>query len=246
MRKLFRRSYDLSDDDEPGETHPETDNEKIRLESPKFGTVYAWHPEYRGDLNHVVVYFHGHADWSVDDFWKNGDLRNQFQRSGLKALFIVPESAKNNGDKKQTNVNGILEFVQKETGIDTDKNITVVAHSGGGFTVPYWIQDKRVKNVILLDALDKTEQPLHNWLKTDERRLILVASVMSGYRSRNEDFAKEYDSSKSFTEIPEDPDSETLSAKVIRVETKESHSSLVYNKKQIPAALKFLASCNSR
>jgi len=247
--------------------HPEIDRNKMKL-TGGFGTVYVWHPAYKGDIKNVVIHFHGYnADptmikkilswrpwkhkkgstpWKIDEFWKNGRLEEQFRLSGMKnTLFVVPESSRGNkGDRMQKDPRGLLEFVQKETGINTNKDLIVMAHSGGEFTVPYWIEDPRVNWIVLLDALygDAVPNQFHKWLAESEaNRAILVAtSTSAGSLARHREFAGKYCPIE-FTgksKIRRSVDCK----KVMYMEAPEDHSALVYSQNVIPKVLSYIQS----
>lgn len=253
-----------------GKDYPEISKSKIRLEHPKYGTVYVWHPAYKGDLNDIVVHFHGYdreptflkkilqwrpfkkkkgtKRWTIDDYWNNGQMEDQFRSTGLKNLFIMPRSARDGKEPVQKDVGGLLEFVQNETGINTtNKDITVTAHSGGGFTVPHWLNDPRVNNVVMYDALYYTNlsepvpRGLHEWVEMDGNRLIVV-STGGNSRSRHEEFVRKFNI-PALDSLPVEPSPELCPSRVIHLASKESHGGIIYGKETIRRVLKFIDNC---
>lgn len=268
---------------------PEIKERKFEINHPKYGKVYAWHPSFRGELDDIVIHFHGYdreeelkwsqkagrwlaekldklrnrkkrgkkskkkdtgkpKQWTVKDFWEKRDLEGQFRSTGLKKLFIVPRSARDGKEPVQKDVVGLLEFVQSETGINTtNKNITVTAHSGGGFTVRHWLNDPRVNNVIMYDALyyeslgEPVPKQLKEWLETEGNRLLMV-SIPKSSLARHRKFVKQFNAPE-IREIPNQPSPELCKAKVVHYASKESHGGLISGKETIRRALKFEEYC---
>jgi len=185
--------------------HPEIDKNKILIPTStdpryeKFKDIYVWHPEYIGDLKYIVIYFHGFdreeswgkkiirfikrkgpapPRWTLKDYWERQELESQFRISGLPALFIVPTSARDGSEPKVIDIKNFLEYIQLKTGINTaDKYIILIAHSGGGSTVPHWLDDPRVKVVVMSDALYGTESHFRRMVKEKlDSQLIMIST----------------------------------------------------------------------
>jgi len=158
--------------------------EHIRISDKKYGIVHLWHPEYKKSLDEVIVFIHGFEvgghKKSADISWEKYKLEEQFKESGKSALFIVPDSPKNNREgsyemrrweasyNNRKSIIELIEIAKKKMGItDMDEHvpITIIAHSGGGYTAAAWSEVKDVKRIILLDALYKYQGNFHRFVR---------------------------------------------------------------------------------
>ncbi len=151
---------------------------------PKKGVqgVWTWAPE--GELLGTVIFVHGMYD-NAETSWK-GDfahykssmhepgvpLRDQFEESGLKALFVVPEAeiARNYGEEVVwRDLDELLKTVGAPEG-----PVAAMSHSQGHFTVAYWLDHPRLVHVSSIDSMySSTTRPHYEkWFKGDSKRYL--------------------------------------------------------------------------
>jgi len=209
-------------------------------------SIKVWHPEYLGDLEYVVVYFHGNEKntlWDiikklpyikrkkprrniVEKVWKEGQLKSRFKASGIPGLFVVPQSASSNDEMLQTDVVGVLDEVERGSGIKTgNKKIIIIGSSFGGFTVPYWTYDPRVTTVITCDAMyyksldEFLPKRLQEWVKFPGNRLFTV-SIQSS-RDRHNEFLQPLNT-QTFPDVPKFSQ-EICGLQAIHIASNKSH-----------------------
>lgn len=146
------------------------------------GAVHVWiPPDYREDQAGIVVYVHGYYT-DVDHAWKEHHLAEQFRQSGLDALFIAPEApAHASQGVSWTDLDALLIEVKRQTDIPRPWGPVVgVFHSGGYRTAVDWLDQGRLDQIILLDALYGDEDAFGAWLGRArgpvDNQLILVGA----------------------------------------------------------------------
>jgi hypothetical protein len=118
--------------------------------------------------------------------------------------------------------------------------LVVVSHSGGFRTVLGWLGDRRLRQLILLDALYGRERPFHDWLRSGgrpQKRLVLVASETERKAER---FASRYRQAARLSEVPEDASLLTpaqRSAPLVYMRSQYEHTEIVTSGRVIPLLL---------
>ena len=214
----------------------------------KFGDVYVWHP--RGRLKKAVVYLHGHSSWDVNKFWTNDDMKEKFKASKYDAQFVMPRSQRSNNDPfKQRDIKGVLKFANHETNVKTKQNVTLLAHSGGGLTVPDLCSDpyfKNVKNLGMFDSIYQIELGMwgcvHKWMNGKGHSSYFVASNLKNSVNRNKLFLKDHPY-KTYTEVPKKPTAKQCGVKVNLFTPNLDHGAI---KQLIPDILNMIRVCEKR
>lgn len=179
----------------------------------KLGHVHLWKPgRYDRDRAVTVVYVHGYnlgddgcpnADY-VDCAWEKHHLAKQFEASGLDALFVAVEAPISDGQRAKWKLDALLETVRRKGGIRPPLPVVAMGHSGGAFTIERFLDDGRLRHVILLDGgYKQTPKKITAWYGADkDRRLTLVGAEGTYWSSaalgktlkceRDDDFAAPY------------------------------------------------------
>ncbi len=153
-----------------------------RLESPH-GPIHVWHPAYSGKLDETVVYAHGDNN-NADKVWSDKyKMRDQFEKSGRKALYIIPSVPPGPGPRPKgeisnwdQNLEGLTDFVQTETGLSVPSHITAMGHSAGYRSIQSWLEDERIENIILIDSFYGYFSRFRDWLKKEGHCMALVSA----------------------------------------------------------------------
>lgn len=139
-----------------------------RLDTPR-GPVYRWTPTGAAP-DAVVVYVHGHRDTAASAV-QNHDLEQQFQRSGRRATFLVPEAPSGSG---QTVHFPDLPELLRLAGQPPTAQVVAVAHSGGYRTVLGWLRAPQLRHIILLDAVYGGSPSFEAWAQAPGHTLDIV------------------------------------------------------------------------
>jgi len=246
-----------------GEKYPPMEK-GIKLHDPS-GDFYVYH--LGGFLRHIIIYIHGFdgddpsfldnlkfwtvkdckGAWTLDDFWKKGQLEEKFKESGVDALIIVPDTTICNfglKNKRRPNLASMVRLAREKLGIKSeDIDWTLIAHSGGGLIGRPELKNPKIRNFFSLDTLnDQSTTDIENWLKNERNRLILIASTdPSSPKSvaRTKKLADKF-GAKPYPEIPSKPSSEQCRAKVTYIESPETHGN---TKRLIPSAARMAKRC---
>ncbi len=230
-----------------------------RLKHPKYGVVHVWHPEYRGDPpTEIVVALHGYSQKkkifrkNPDHFWSRyGKLRQQFKKSGKKALFIVPQGPNDNKEsgkywngrensKRKLDLKGLISFSKAKTGAEAKNNVTLIGHSGAYTTIASWLHNKDVKNIILLDSFYGYHKKFHRWAKKEGHKMVVVASPKNPYYNHQKaarKFLKPFPDATILKKTPTSITAKLSNAKVVLIETRFSHGAIITSGKVIPNVL---------
>jgi len=179
----------------------------------KLGHVHLWKPgRYDRERAVTVVYVHGYnlgddgcanADY-VDCAWEKHHLAKQFEASGLDALFVAIEAPIGDAQRAKWKLDALLETVRRKGGIRPPLPVVAMGHSGGVFTIERFLDDDRLKHVIMLDGGYKlTPKKVAAWYAHDRgRRLTLVGAEGTYWSSaalgkklgcdRDDDFSASY------------------------------------------------------
>lgn len=141
------------------------------------GPVHVYIPDgYDRAHAGTIIYVHGFFT-SVDDAWTTHHLEDQFEASGVNALFIACE-APIRGDESISwpSLADLLTAVRAHLGEPLPAGPTVaVGHSGAHRTLKLWLDDPHLTNVILIDALYGEIEEFTTWLQSPAHRLIDIA-----------------------------------------------------------------------
>ena len=159
-----------------------------RLESLK-RVVHTWHPAYTENLPEVVAFLHGfNGNLSIDAYWDEiYKLQEQFQRSGVPALFIAPQVRRNSSDHQKYwrgDLKSLIDLARSGSGADLSPNYktTVIAHSSGYLEIDKILAkkgNKKPNKIILFDCTPvskKSIDRLSRWLAEPDNELIVVST----------------------------------------------------------------------
>ncbi len=139
------------------------------------GPLHVWVPPgYDRATAGIVVHVHGY-NTDVDDAWTRQRLARQFRQSGQNAMFLVPQSPKGNDDPvRWPSVEALVSTV-RGAGLRVPRGAEVlVGHSGAFRSLAAWLGDRRVRQVILLDALYGLDDVFRDYVERGGR-LVLVS-----------------------------------------------------------------------
>ena len=148
-----------------------------RIEGPQ-GAVHVWTPhDYDPSTAATVIYVHGYFV-DVDTAWRQYRLRDQFQDSGVNALFIACESPRSEQDRVSwPSLRALLDVARTVTPLPSGR-LVAIGHSGAHRTLSNWLENERLDTVVLLDAAYGELTPYATWLGSRRgRRLIDVGDI---------------------------------------------------------------------
>lgn len=157
------------------------------FDSGRRGHVHLWKPEPYGRERAVtVVYVHGYnlgdddcpdAHY-LDCAWDKHHLSKQFADSGLDALFVAVEGPINDHQRAKWKLGDLLDSVRRKGGIRPPLPVVAVGHSGGAFTIERFLDDARLRHVILLDGgYRHTPKNIAAWYARDDGRRLTVVGA---------------------------------------------------------------------
>jgi hypothetical protein len=208
------------------------------------GVVHVFRPRgYRLETAGTLVYLHGyytHVDQAIEEH----RLLEQFAKSRQNAQFLVPEAP---AGKKEPVFFGDLGELLRTTSRLTNRKIpdgpvVVLAHSGAYRTVAEWLEQRRLDEVILLDALYAHEADFAAWIRSVPRHAahkLLVVSVETEERSNK--MVGTFPLAAKRSEVPSRFDGFTPNEKasqLLHVSSKLEHMALVTNQEVIPVLLR--------
>ncbi|MBX7113136.1 MAG: hypothetical protein K1X64_02290 [Myxococcaceae bacterium] len=148
------------------------------------GPIHVWWPEREAAPTQTVAYVHGYFD-DVDEAWAAHGLASQFERSGVNAVFILPEAP--TGPNKPVNyphVERLLDEVDHGLGWKVPrKELLALGHSGGYRTLKAWTRSTLLRRVVLLDAFYGEAATWAKWLDGDARHRLLIVAAITRRRS---------------------------------------------------------------
>lgn len=179
----------------------EAGGEHIRIETAH-GAVHVWTPAaYAPATAGVALYVHGYYT-DVDRAWKQHHLAEQFRASGRNALFIAPEAP--DGLRQKVfwpQLGDLLREVSRQTGLRRPWGpVAALVHSGGYRTAAGWLDDERLADLVLLDALYGEEEAFADWARAPGHRILVVGADTLRW---TEPFAREL-AMPSADQIPDD------------------------------------------
>jgi hypothetical protein len=216
--------------------------EHLRLETER-GPIHLWRPaDYDPRTAGTVVYVHGYFT-SVDQTWTDDHLAEQFAASGRNALFIAPQAPQSMEDPVSwKSLEALLRTVDRDSPFRLPQGpLVVIGHSGAFRTILHWLDDPRVRCVILLDGLYHGQREFRYWLHNSpgarSHRLVLVGDETSQESDR---FARHIPGAARRSSIPEElPDfaPAEIRAPLLYLHSQYEHLDIVSGGKVIPLLL---------
>jgi hypothetical protein len=226
----------------PNALEYEAQGEHVRIET-EYGPVYVWRPPfYDGHTAGIVVYVHGYFT-TLDQTWSEDHLDAQFQASGRNAIFIAPQSPRSNHDQVSwKSLEALLQTVDEQTPFGLPHGpVVLMGHSGAFRTILCWLNDPRVRDVILLDGLYSGQREFRSWLRNSQpktsHRMVLVANVTSQQSSR---LARQVPGTIRRSNIPEAFSgftSKQVHARILYMRSQYEHADIITSGKVIPLVL---------
>lgn len=216
--------------------------------------IFVWQPE--GEPLGTVVFVHGVYD-NAETSW-NGDygsfkeayhkpglkLQEQFEMSGLKAFFIVPEAEIQTFRGEEVvwrDLQSLLDAAKAPRG-----PVAVLSHSEGYFTTQNWLTHPDLVHISLLDSLYGFVEQYADWLGAKGHSIDLVGSGSTRKncqaivdKHRKEEIAED---TTPPVLAPSGSGPDPLQAKILWMKSPYDHMTLVNGKGKagplIPALLK--------
>ena len=128
----------------------------------------------------TVVYVHGF--WTrVDEAWVQHRLLEQLTGSGVDAAVIAPDAPSGPGQAvRWPDLQRLLAEVEARTGTALPRDVIAIGHSGAYRTVGSWVNEPRLKHVVLLDAFYGAPSVWERFLAAAPRTLHIVARATAG------------------------------------------------------------------
>ncbi len=204
------------------------------------GPIHVWTPEgYDRATAMTVVFVHGY-NTNVDTAWTDYRLQEQFEHSGLNAMFIActAPSSKNQG-VQWASLNNLLAAVK--LGIDQplpEGKLVAAGHSAAYRTLVNWLPNPALSTLVLLDAAYGEEDQFMAWTRDDLRhRLINVASDTV---QESNWIAAFLPSTRRVYGLPADWTDANRAARVLYVRTNVGHMPMITDGIALPMALRAL------
>jgi hypothetical protein len=126
----------------------------------------------------LVVYVHGYYD-TVDDAYRSHGLIEQFEKSGVKALFVLLEGPSGPQEPvRWPRFAPLRDELQQVLGWAAPTRVMALGHSGGNRTLREWTKEGLVTDLVLLDAFYGTPAPWTAFLQTSaDARVELVGAL---------------------------------------------------------------------
>lgn len=154
----------------------------------------------------IIVFFHGHGATLARDVRDRQMLPKQITESGVNAVLVAPQLAYDAADSsagKFWERGGFKRFMTESAGqlarLYGDKSaaaafnkmpVVIVAYSGGYVTAAYSLQvgglGKRVRGVVLLDALYGEIDKFASWITRYNRSAFFVSAYTRGTKRRDD------------------------------------------------------------
>lgn len=178
----------------------------------------------------TVVYVHGFFD-TVETAWKKERLPEQFLASGVKALFIAPETKGGSADKiRWKDLGALLDTVELLTGVTPGDPVVAVGHSGAYENIALWLSDPRLVHVTLLDALYGYVAAFRDWANRSGHTLTLLVTKRGKPRDNAEAALPTFFSVVRWAGVPntfEEFSPAAKATKTLYIVANESHMQLV-------------------
>lgn len=203
------------------------------------GPVHAWWPEaYDAATADLVVYIHGYYT-DVDRAWREHRLAQQFEASGLNAMFVAGAAPGGHGQRVRWRSLGALRRAVARLDVPLPRGRTiVVGHSGAHRTIAQWLGGgASIDALVLVDAHYGDQPQIRAWIDGDRsRQLIDIAAVTRPWADALHDALPE---TLVLDELPETLDA-ARSSRIVYVRTSIGHMELVTEGVVIPRLLQWL------
>jgi hypothetical protein len=210
--------------------------------------IWSWQPD--GDLIGTVVYVHGMFD-SADTAWKGTlgtyakdahykrpdgkPLKTQFEESGVKALFLVPEAEIHSDNGSEVVWNRLQDLL---AAAGAKGPVVALSHSAGYHTVYDWLTSGDLVHISLIDSMWGYEEAYSKWLKKDGHSIDLIGAGPTP-RKFFADMVTPYpDKVEDRTPPRKLSDPAALQAKVLWMKDPYDHMNLIADGKLIPPLLR--------
>lgn len=207
-----------------------------RIATPA-GAIHVLRPAgYRRTTAGTVLYVHG-FNTTVDRTWKKNRLEHQLAASGVNALFVAVAAPRSLEDRVRfPDLGALLGLVARRARLRLPPGpVVALGHSGGYWTIAHWLDDRRLRQVILLDGVYGFLAEYRAWITgAPARRLALLAR---GTRTLSRRLVRDLPGVLRRPEIPERFSPRERAARILYVDSQYGHSDLVRNGKVIPAVL---------
>jgi hypothetical protein len=126
----------------------------------------------------LVVYVHGYSD-TVDDAYRDHGLIEQFEKSGVKALFVLLEGPSGPHEPvRWPQFAPLRDELQQVLGWAAPTRVMALGHSGGNRTLREWTKERLVTDLVLLDAFYGDPAPWTAFLQSSaDGRVELVGAL---------------------------------------------------------------------
>ena len=204
------------------------------------GPIHVWTPpNYDRATALTVVFVHGY-NTNVDTAWTEYKLQEQFEHSGLNALFIACTAPRSKTEGVQwASLTNLLTAVK--LGIDQELpagKLVAAGHSAAYRTLVNWLPNPALSTLVLLDAAYGEEDQFMAWTRDDVRhRLINVASDTI---QESNWIAAFLPMTKRVYGLPTDWTDDTRAARVLYVRTNVGHMPMITDGIALPMALRAL------
>jgi hypothetical protein len=205
------------------------------------GPIHVWVPDgYDPETALTVVFVHGY-NTSVDEAWNEYRLADQFERSGLNAMFIACGAPSSPARPVMwASLPALLRTVAARIEQPLPKGeLVAVGHSGAYRTLVLWLQQPALHTLVLLDAAYGEEDQFMAWARDDNHhRLINVASDTIQESNWIHAFLP---TTKRVYGLPTDWSDDTRASRVLYVRTNVGHMPMITEGVALPLALRALA-----
>lgn len=217
----------------------------------KDSTALVFIPKYfepKG-VTDCFVYFHGWNN-NVDSMIVRFNLIEQFYKSGINAILIMPEGPKNSPDSfggKLEERNMFSKFVSEVFDKTSSKmklnllpgNISLAGHSGGYRVMAYILLrgglSEKISKVIIFDGLYADVEKYSNWLDHYNGKFINIYTQNGGTKRESENLMECLSSwDIPYIYVVEDSLSETVlnNNRIIFIESQLSHGGVIHERNQ--------------
>ena len=204
------------------------------------GPIHVYTPTNYDRINaQTVVFVHGY-NIDVDSAWNDYHLQEQFERSGLNAMFIAcsaPSSIKEG--VPWASLPALLRAVVDGIGQPLPEGEVIAAgHSAAYRTLVHWLTNPAVRTLVLLDAAYGEEDQFMAWTRDDQtHRLINIASDTIQESNWIHMFLP---STKRVYGLPAVWTDDARTARVVYVRTNVGHMPMITEGVALPLALRAL------
>jgi hypothetical protein len=210
-----------------------------RIAAPE-GVLHVLRPAgYRQATAGLVLYVHGFNN-TADRAWRRHGLAAQLSASRRNALHIVVQGARSLQDGvKFTSLARVLKLVTRHTGLALPGgHVVAMGHSGGYWTIVYWLDHPRLDRVILLDGMYGFWLEYRRWItEQPKRKLVFVARGTRGLSRR---FIRGLRGAATRSNVPRRARGFTpgqRKARVLHMDSQYSHVGIVTSRRVIPLVL---------